>query len=300
MTHTRFLHGFVLSPSPPLREELEFVLDLVRQCIPVALAYQAGSRGVLGLRHKPDGGGPITAADRDLNGRIVAALADRFGDDAILAEESADDGRWRFARRCWHVDPIDGTREFARGRSGWTIQVGLCVAGRPVLGVVAEPGTHRITWGLVDSGESIALHQLGDAPATPLRVAAARRGLQDLVLIGGKGHPLSRQYAVRRALGVDADHSLSSGSVGVRMTSVARGDADAYVQPPGRAKLWDTCAPEAVLQAAGARVTDLRGRPLSYLGPTVAHPAGVIASSPAMHHTIVDRLAPLAAKWLTG
>jgi 3'-phosphoadenosine 5'-phosphosulfate (PAPS) 3'-phosphatase len=286
-----------LSPPLPLREELEFALDLVKQCVPVALAYQAGGRAGLRLRHKPDDGGPITVADRDLNRRIVTALTARFPDDAILAEESADDGAWRSARRCWHVDPIDGTREFARGRDGWTIQVGLCLEGRPVLGVVAEPGMHRITWGLVEGDAASAMQQEDDGPPTPLRLAATHE-LGELVLIGAKIHPLSRQHAVRRALGVDAGRTRAAGSVGVRMTAVARGDADAYVQPPGRTRLWDTCAPEAVLRAAGAVVTDLRGRRLRYRGPTTSHEAGVIATSTDLGNAIVDRLAPLAARWL--
>jgi 3'-phosphoadenosine 5'-phosphosulfate (PAPS) 3'-phosphatase len=284
--------------SSSAREQLDFVLQLVRRCMPIALAYQAGGHEALGLRHKPRGGGPITAADRDLNGRIVQALRERFAGDAILAEESADDGAWRTAHRCWHVDPIDGTRDFARGRPGWTIQVGLCVAGAPVLGVVAEPGARRITWGLVDAGESVAMQQDGDGTPTPLRVPTARRPLDGLVLIGSRILPCSRQQAVRSALDVDAARTRVAGSVGVRMICVARGDADAYVQPPGRTKLWDTCAPEAVLRAAGACVSDLRGDPLCYRGSTVAHPAGVIATSVGLHDAIRDRLAPLTAKWL--
>lgn len=289
-----------MSPFPPFHahQELEFVLDLVRQCSPIALAYQAGGSGVLALRHKPFGGGPITAADSELNRRIVEALSNRFPDDAILAEESDDDGRWRSSRRCWHVDPIDGTREFARGRAGWTIQVGLCIEGDPVLGVIAEPGTRRLTWGLVDAGGCVAMQRLGDSPATPLPAPAEDRSLHDLILIGGTAYPLSRQHAIRRALEIEASRTLTAGSVGVRMTSVARGDADAYVQAPGRTKTWDTCAPEAVLRATGAQVTDLRGRALTYRGPTIAHAAGVIATSPALHAPILDRLAPLVERWL--
>ena len=286
-----------------MREELSFALDLVQQCMPVALEYQAGGSRMLDLRHKPGNEGPITEADHEINRRLVRALEQRFPDDVVLAEESAHEnahsGGWRRAHRCWHVDPIDGTREFARGRTGWTIQMGLCVDGQPVLGVVAEPATERLTWGLVDDGACIAMQRIGHDPAQPLPPLPRQRDMAELVLIGGKALPLSRQHAIRRALRVDGTRTLSAGSVGVRMVAVARGDADAYAQAPGRTKTWDTCAPEAILRALGARVTDLRGRPLSYRGPSPAHPAGVLATSSTLHGPLIERLAPLAARWLS-
>jgi 3'-phosphoadenosine 5'-phosphosulfate (PAPS) 3'-phosphatase len=288
-----------LSPSARPYEELELVLELVRQCMPVALAYQSAGSDALGLRHKPRNGGPITEADRELNRRLVRTLATHFPDDAILAEESAAPGRWSTASRCWHVDPIDGTRDFARGRAGWTIQVGLCTGGTPTLGVVAEPAHDRITWGLLDpNAPPVAMQCVGEEPPEPLPPLATGRALRDLVLIGAKAYPLSRQQAIRRALEVDASRAPTVGSVGVRMIAVARGDADAYVQAPGRTNTWDTCAPEAILRAVGARVTDLRGHPLDYRGPTPAHPNGVITSSPTLHPAILERLEPLVDRWL--
>jgi 3'(2'), 5'-bisphosphate nucleotidase len=278
-----------------LRPELDFALDLVRSCVPVALRYQRGGARILGIRHKPLGGGPVTQADREINDRIVTALRERFPDDAILAEESEDDGSWRTAERCWFVDPIDGTRVFARGEGGWTIQVGLCIDGEPVLGVVAEPAQQRITYG-IDGSESFVVQRNGDATPRPLSLAAPR--LDGLALIGGRMFPLSRQHAIRRALAVDTSRARSVGSVGARMTAVASGEADVYVQAPGRTKVWDTCAPNALLRAMGARVTDLRGRPLRYRARGITHPAGVVTSAHQIHDEVLRRLEPLANRWI--
>jgi 3'(2'), 5'-bisphosphate nucleotidase len=82
------------------------------------------------------------------------------------------------------------------------------------------------------------------------------------------------------------------------MTTVARGDADVYVQAPGHTKMWDTCAPAALLLAAGGVVTDLRGHPLDFRAPSVTHPRGVVATPHDLHAPILARLAPLADKWL--
>lgn len=280
-----------------LDPELRFIVDLLQVCGQQALRWQAGGARILAVRHKPLGGGPITAADRELNDTIVNALRDRFPDDGVLAEESEEDDVWRAATRCWFVDPIDGTREFARGTAGWTVQVGLAIEGRPVLGVVAEPALGRLCWAAWD-GDWSGAETFGDGTSRTLR--GASRELAEIRLIGGKLFPFSRQHAIRRRLGVDRNRALSVGSVGVRMTAVARGEADAYVQAPGRTKLWDTCAPQCLVQAAGGRVTDLRGEPLQFRSGSITHARGVIATGGRHHDAIVERLRPLTDAWMRG
>lgn len=283
-------------PMTALHEELAFTLDLVLECSDIAMYYWRSGAKVLALREKPLGGGPITRADTEINDRIVASLRARFPADGVLAEESADDGHWRTAARCWYVDPIDGTREFARGRTGFTVQVGLCIAGDPVLGVVSEPAAGHLSWAVRTADASLARRRLPSGEETDLRPIDAP--LDRLVLIGGRMFPLSHQHAIRRALGVSDARARSVGSVGVRMTAVARGDANVYVQAPGHTKMWDTCAPAALLLAAGGIVTDLRGLPLDFRAASVTHPRGVVATPHALHEPILERLVPLADRWI--
>jgi 3'(2'), 5'-bisphosphate nucleotidase len=282
--------------TAPLQAELDFVKELVQRCGEIALRYQAGGPRILGVRHKPMGGGPITEADKEINDHIVTALTSRFPGDGILAEESPEDESWRTAERCWHVDPIDGTREFARGSAGWTVQVGLCIDGHPVLGVVGEPGHGRLSWATIVGDDVVHGQVWGDGSPKPLHVSD--RPLSELRLIGGKLFPFSRQHAIRRALDVPGARASSVGSVGVRITSIARGEADAYVQAPGKTKMWDTCGPAALLMAAGGRITDLRGDPLRFRGTTVTHPTGVVATHGHDHEAILAKLAPLVDAWL--
>lgn len=278
-----------------LHAELAFTLELVRECGEVAMRYWRGGARVLALREKPLGGGPITRADTEINDRIVHALSRRFPADGVVAEESPDHGNGPTRSRCWFVDPIDGTREFARGRTGWTIQVGLCVQGRPALGVVFEPAAGHLSWAIHTEQTAVARHRLPDDHEVDLRPVCAP--MDSLVLIGGRIYPLSRQHDIRRALGVSSDRARSVGSVGVRLASVARGDAHVYVQAPGHTKVWDTCAPAALVLAGGGRVTDLRGEPLDYRASAVTHPCGVIASHAQIHPLVLERMAPLVDRW---
>lgn len=278
-----------------LQPELDCVLELVRECAPIAIAIRGRGARVLAVRQKPLGGGPITAADRELNERIVERLRTRFPDDGILAEESDDDGQWVRAERCWFVDPIDGTREFARGTAGWTIQIGLCIGGKPVLGVVAQPGHDRVSWARWDGTEWTSA-TIESGVTEPLGLAD--RHLEEAILIGGRAPPFSRQKAILNALGIPRSRAISVGSVGSRMTAVARGEADLHVQAPGKTKLWDTCAPLCLVEAARGTVTDLRGNPLRFDVGEVKHPAGVIACKPRDHAAILHRVSPLADAWL--
>lgn len=280
-----------------LRAELDFVLDLVASCRPIAFGFLAGGPKLLGMRHKPMGGGPITEADRALNERLTTALTERFPDDGILAEESSHEGPWRRSHRTWHIDPIDGTREFARGKRGWTIQVGLTIDGVPVLGVVDEPGAGRTSWAIAHGDHRQAMQRIGDGPFEPLQPRHAS-SLEEARIVGGRLYPYSRQHAIRKRLGIPHDRTSSVGSVGVRLARVARGEADLYVQAPGRTKMWDTCGPAVLVHATGGLVTDLRGQPLDYRSTKVTHPRGVLACPKALHQDVLDRLAPLTDRWL--
>src|SRR5213593_1704906 len=92
--------------------ELEVARRLALEAGAVALRYHGQDIEV----ERKDGGEPVTRADREANELIVAGLSAAFPDDAILAEETPDD-RSRLGRpRVWMVDPIDGTRDFIRGR----------------------------------------------------------------------------------------------------------------------------------------------------------------------------------------
>ncbi len=250
------------------------------------------------LRNKPLGGGPVTAADEAVDQHIVSGIRDAFPDDPIVAEESWSETPWTQGGRVWFVDPIDGTREFARGTPGWTVQLGLCIDGVPVLGVVAEPAHGRLSWACLEDTRGSAWIGETETPAGVVPLAVSTRPWDEMHIIGGKLSPFSRQRQVHKRLGIRRNRVHAVGSVGVRMVSVARGKADCYVQAPGKTKMWDTCPPIALVLAAGGVVSDLRGRPLDFSQPPVTHPAGVMACPKGRHEAILDALAPLTDSWL--
>ena len=69
------------------------------------------------------------------------------------------------------------------------------------------------------------------------------------------------------------------------------GVRDLYVNPWPKTKVWDTCAPQAILERAGGRLTDLFGGPLDY--GELRQPRGLVASNGRVHDEVVAKLAPL-------
>ena len=278
-------------PDGPMRldREQHLALALARECGALALTYQTGE---LDTREKPDEAGPVTRADTEVNARIVSALRSAFPDDDIIAEESGAEVRGR--ARCWYIDPIDGTSEYARGEPDWAVHIGLCVDGEPVLGVVHEAGAGRLCWGLRWGGEVVATLETNGV-AAPLR--PSDRGPGALQVVSSKSHASPKIGSAMRALGIPDARNLRVGSTGVKMMAVARGVADLYIHPSRGTSLWDTCAPHAVLAAAGGVLTDVRGEPLTYDLAHLKNEFGLLASHGPHHAAIVEALRPIVGTW---
>src|SRR5262245_61352671 len=122
-----------------LDRALRVARDAVAAAGTAALAHLR--RGIV-VGTKPDLT-PVTAADRDAEDAIVAVIRDAFPGHAILGEEGGQRGEGDVR---WIVDPIDGTRGFARGGIMWGPMVALEVAGELVVGAFALPAQGHTYW----------------------------------------------------------------------------------------------------------------------------------------------------------
>jgi 3'(2'), 5'-bisphosphate nucleotidase len=79
----------------------------------------------------------------------------------------------------------------------------------------------------------------------------------------------------------------------VKATRIATGQADVYAQPGRVGKLWDACAPEALVVAAGGRVSDARGTLFDYRSSDLDNTHGFVATNPALHPQVLELLRKL-------
>ncbi len=230
---------------------------------------------------------PVTAADHAASDLILARLGEAFPGDGLLSEEVPDDGSRLHKSRVWMIDPIDGTRDFINGDDGYAVMIGLCVDGRPRVGALAMPAT-GVAYAGIAGGPG--WKQLPDGTRTPLRTStlAAPPGIR---LVASKSHRTRNIDAFCRALGITDE--MNVGSVGVKVGLVADDTRDLYVYPGSRTKLWDVCAPEAILLSAGGRFTDARGHEIPYTGPELYNRGGIVASNGPLHDRVLRVLADL-------
>ncbi len=274
------------------QHEIELAKSLAVESGTLAMKYLRAGNAALGTTWKPKNAGPVTLADRAINDYLVSALSQAFPHDGVVSEEGDNDRGATQRRRVWYVDPIDGTREFAKGQPSWAIHIGMSEHGVARLGVVFEAAEQRMSWGVVGQG---AWLRERDQREVPLHTSS--RTLGRLRLVSSKSHPSPRIFEVMNALSIAPHDNLKIGSVGVKLMHIARGELDLYVHPTGGTNLWDTCAPEAVVTAAGGILTDLMGRPLAYGHGELANRFGVLATNGTCHEQVLERVAPLAAKW---
>jgi len=229
----------------------------------------------------------VTAADRESNDLIVTRLADEFPHDGILAEES-DDTEDRLTKdRVWLIDPMDGTKNFVQRDGDFAVQIGLAVAGEPVVGVVYQPVRDLLYRAVRDQG---AWRETAGKAAERMTVSD-RTNPHEMVLASSRSHRSPRMERVVESFGFKDE--TRRGSVGVKIGLIAEREADLYLHLSPSTKQWDTCAPEIVLTEAGGRLTDLFGKPLRYNAPRIDNRNGVVATNDVAHEMVIENLKPL-------
>ena len=231
---------------------------------------------------------PVTIADREASRIIVDGLAAEFPDDGILSEEEKDDAAQRLASgRVWIIDPIDGTAGYIAHDGDFAVHIGLAEAGRPIAGVVFLP-FHDVLSYAVAGGGAFSVTTGGE----PVRLRTSdRRDLGKITMAVSRHHRSPRMTKIIEQFG--SPQVVSRGSVGLKVGLITEQLCDVYVSPGGRTKLWDTCAPQVILEEAGGRFTDLFGMELRYDKADLQNRNGLLATNGAVHDAAVERLAPL-------
>ena len=237
--------------------EMPFDTDQV-----IALARAAGQAVLavydrdFGVQEKADNS-PLTEADLASHRLIVDGLTALTPDIPVLSEESAaiPYATRRGWQRYWLVDPLDGTKEFVKRNGEFTVNIALVEDGVPVFGVVHVPVSGVTYVGQAGRG---AFRIDPDDSRHELRVAPRRQ--RPVRVVGSRSHAGPDLQAF---LGRVGEHEMVSMGSSLKLCLVAEGRADIYPRL-GPTSEWDTAAAQAVVEAAGGRVTDTELRPLRY------------------------------------
>lgn len=247
---------------------LELAVGLARDA---GGAIEAVRRAGFAIERKGDAS-PVTAADRLAEGIITEGLMKARPDWLVVGEEACSEhGMPAPEETFWLVDPLDGTREFAAGRDEYVTCIALIRAGRPVLGVIGVPSSGDVYAGIVGPGaQRIAWVERGGARHP---IAARLPPAEGLQLLDSRSH---RDDAATRAFCRDLviAGTTRMGSA-LKFAWMAEGRADVMPRLSSGIMEWDTAAGQALLEAAGGRVVDAAGAPLTYGKPGYRNPGFV-------------------------
>jgi fructose-1,6-bisphosphatase/inositol monophosphatase family enzyme len=217
----------------------------------------------------------VTAADREAEEVITAALLQAYPQAVVLGEEAyADDpdlmSRYDAAEHAFTVDPVDGTKNFVHGSPDHAVMLSEVVAGRTERAWVWQPqhGTSYVaergagTW---RNGERLTRPPAADPP----QGVTSRRGW------------------IGRRLGDLPPLELTWVCCGVDYPHLVEGDCDFIVY--GKPKPWDHAPTSLLLTEAGGYVGDLDGEDYR---PRLEQRFIVAAAD----HATFERVRPLVAQ----
>jgi 3'(2'), 5'-bisphosphate nucleotidase len=234
-----------------------------------------------------------THADQVSQAIILKQLHAAFPDDALCAEEATDAyaGVPQTGPRVWIVDPIDGTRGFARKNGEFSIMVALVENGRIGLGVVSEPAKDRLTYARQGGGcwKKDGVVREGELACEPTSCRInSTSDLTQATLVQSRSRNPNLPSPQMRAL--QPYRVVETYSAGIKLAMVARGKADIYLNTYTAFHDWDICAGHILVKEAGGRVTGLGGQELCYGLPGAWQRFGVLASNGRLHDAAIDTL----------
>jgi len=245
------------------------VLDDVARIAAAAGEIAADRAGESFNRWEKSPGNPVCDVDLELDRFLREQLQALDPGAGWLSEETLDLSDRIERSRVWVVDPIDGTRDFLRGRSGWAVSVALIEERQPVLGVLAAPARGE-QW-TAEAGRGAWRN------GVPLRVSG-RTGL------AGARVPADRLPEVDS----DLVPVARPNSIALRIAMVAAGEAD-LVATLRWGFEWDVAAAALIAAEAGALVTGVLGQPLTF-NSAAGTAFGVLAATPGIHAAAIARL----------
>jgi histidinol-phosphatase len=266
-------------PATELGAAVEVALAACDEADAISLA---SFRRAIAIEAKPDASF-VTEADTAVERAIRARITARFPEHGLVGEEYGE-APSESGRR-WIIDPIDGTHNYMRGVPVYATLLALEIEGQLAVGVVSAPALHRRWFSWAGGGAWAA----ETVPGGWDRGSATRLGVSDVATLDKASVVYSSYPSIidsgwapgfGRLLGeVWRDRGLGD-FYGYML--VAEGAAEVMVE--SELKLWDLAGPRAVMEQAGATVTDIVGG-----DDLPAH--GVLASNGRLHQAVLDELA---------
>lgn len=257
-----------------IADDLALLRQAVREGGALALSFYKGD-----FRSWTKGANdPVTEADLEVNDLLRDRLRGARPDYGWLSEETEDDKSRLTASKFWVVDPIDGTRAFAKGKPHFAISAALVSGGVPLIGIVFNPATDEFFEAARGRGAWLN--------GQSIRVGT-RREIEGCRMVA---HPPMFKHKAWPERWPPMDF-IERNSVAYRIALVACGAADAVIAMSAKND-WDLAAAHLILEEAGGLLTAHDGGEIRYDGASTRQ-ASLVGANPLLHAEIMARTALL-------
>lgn len=257
-----------------LRKDAEYIADCACQLLK---SYQKKATIVV----QKDIGDFATTADIASEKLIRTYIQKKYPDHSVMGEEGGlTDKRSEYL---WIIDPLDGTKEYARGLNEYNCLITVEHKGKPIVGVIRRNGTNETYSAVAEAGawrnkKPIRVSQQPDLTRSyigyhlPISVSSVPR------------KDVERHFEILKELTFSCYRVRPGWDDAKWMAWVAQGILDAHIIPVELKNEWHDVAPGILLvQEAGGCVTHLDGSPL------IPHDIskGFLASNGRIHDTLL-------------
>lgn len=266
----------MLDGDKTIVSDLALIADVAREAGQLSLTWL--DRGAKAWDKSPNN--PVTEADIACNDLIAARLRKARPSYGWLSEETKDNLSDRTQDRVFVVDPIDGTKAFVNGETGFCVSIAIVEDGQPIAGAVFNPNFNELATAHRGGGAYMNGEPLRATDCASL--ACTMIGQQD-VFGRTNAHYWPDMQLIERV----------PNAMAWRLSLVAAGRWDSAVALNVKND-WDLAAAVLLVREAGGVATDREGKPFVFNKPSVTQ-LGAIAAGADLHPLIIERLHMWAA-----
>ena len=213
---------------------------------------------------------PVSNGDIEVNNIITSKIKSLTPDMPIVSEESSENKNNSKLKDFWLIDPIDGTYDYVNNKDEFTLNAGLILDKKPILGLIYAPAKKRMFY-TYDLGQSYEIFnnkkiKLDCSKKTKVNQIKA-------IHYSNKLHPIIDNY--HKKFGVTEFTRMKSS---LKFCVIATSEYDIYVSEP-RASEWDIAAGHAILQNAGGLITDFDNNQIFYGKKNFKNPSLILKRS---------------------
>ncbi|MCK4519948.1 MAG: inositol monophosphatase [Candidatus Omnitrophica bacterium] len=207
-----------------------------------------------------------TNVDKEAEEMILDKVRTKFPHHGIIAEEGGTTNSDR--EYLWIIDPLDGTHNFIRGIDVFGVSIGITRKEKFVAGVIYMPKDDELYVGEKGGGaykneKKIRVSSCGKLESCSIAFDSSIRYSPEVML------------KVLGDLAVEVFNLRMFGSSARHLSYLAEGVLDFAVEFHDRP--WDFAGGACIIEEAGGKLTNLKGRHLSYKD------IGYIASNSFIH-----------------